>query len=331
MSIPLITVVIDTYNYGRFIEEAIQSVVSQDFPADRMQILIVDDGSTDDTPERVKKYGSKLHYFYKPNGGQASAFNSGLARALGELVFFLDADDYWLPGKLQVVVNAFRDPSVGMVCHNYLISRYDSPESTPCNLDLVSGFVPGDFVSLLRYRVFPTSCLAFRREALNRLLPVPETIGLQADAYFALLIIFVARVAAVAENLAVYRIHGENLYSTGAAQMAPEKSRYRSRIWKTILEEMRLWLTRNGFDVSRRDIRAFLDQWLIFQENQEFAVDPPTRFQLFSHLLRYNRTYRSQQNWKLTIQNYFSAIAALAVGFKHPDPQSASPRGARHA
>ena len=331
MSNPVITAIIDTYNYGRFIEEAIESVLSQDFPADRMEIFVVDDGSTDDTAERVKKYGSKLHYFYKPNGGQASAFNWGLARALGEFVFFLDADDYWLPGKLELVMNAFRDPSVGMVCHNYLISRYDSPTSSPCKLDLVSGFVPEDFASLLRYRVFPTSCLAFRREALNRLLPVPETIGLQADAYFALLIIFVARVAAVAENLAVYRIHGENRYSAGATRMAPEKSRYRSRIWKIILEEMRLWLTRNGFDVRRREIRAFLDQWLIFQENQEFAVDPPTRLELFSHLLRYNRTYRSQQSWKLTILNYFSAIAALAVGFKQSDPRSASPKEARHA
>jgi glycosyltransferase involved in cell wall biosynthesis len=331
MSSPDITIIIDTYNYGRFIEEAIESVLSQDFPANRMQILVVDDGSTDDTAERVKKYDSRSHYLYKPNGGQASAFNWGLARALGELIFFLDADDYWLPGKLGLVVNAFRDPSVGMVCHNYLISRFDSPESSPCALDLVSGFVPGDFASLLRYRVFPTSCLAFRREALNRLLPVPEAIGLQADAYLALLIIFVARVAAVAENLAVYRVHGENRYSTGAAQRAPEESRYRSRMWKIILEEMRLWLMRNGFDVSRREIRAFLDQWLIFQENQEFAVDPPTRFRLFSHLLRYNRTYRSQQSWKLTILNYFSAVAALAVGFKQPDQQSASSKEARRA
>ena len=89
-----VSVIIDTYNYGSFIEESIDSVLSQEFPRDRMEVLVVDDGSTDDTAERVKKYGSQVEYLYKPNGGQAAAFNWGLNRARGEIVFFLDADDY---------------------------------------------------------------------------------------------------------------------------------------------------------------------------------------------------------------------------------------------
>src|SRR6266852_114001 len=100
MSAITITVLIDTYNYGHFIEEAIESVLSQDFPSEKMEILVVDDGSTDDTAERVRKYGERVKYLYKDNGGQASAFNYGSARARGEYVALLDADDYWLPGKL---------------------------------------------------------------------------------------------------------------------------------------------------------------------------------------------------------------------------------------
>src|ERR1700730_10813668 len=101
---PLVTVLIDTFNYGHFIDEAIRSVLVQDFPAEQMEIIVVDDGSTDDTRERVAQYAERVQYFYKPNGGQASAFNFGIAKARGEYVALLDADDYWLPSKLSKVV-----------------------------------------------------------------------------------------------------------------------------------------------------------------------------------------------------------------------------------
>src|SRR5260370_19883404 len=103
---PLTTVLIDTYNYGRFIEQAIDSVLSQDLPPDQLEIVVVDDGSTDDTAERVRKYGSRIQYLHKENGGQASAFNAGFAHARGELIVLLDADDFFLPGKLNRIVAA---------------------------------------------------------------------------------------------------------------------------------------------------------------------------------------------------------------------------------
>ena len=90
---PLVTVLISAYNYGHFIEEAIDSVLAQDYPNDRLEILVVDDGSTDDTTERVRKYGSRIQYIHKPNGGQASAFNFGFERASGDVIAISDADD----------------------------------------------------------------------------------------------------------------------------------------------------------------------------------------------------------------------------------------------
>ena len=78
---PAVSVLITTYNHGRFVGEAIESLLSQDFPPDRFEIPVVDDGSTDDTQERVKKYGERIRYFYRPNGGQAAALNYGIARA----------------------------------------------------------------------------------------------------------------------------------------------------------------------------------------------------------------------------------------------------------
>ena len=113
---PRVSILIDTFNYGHFIEEAVESVLAQNFPTCEREILVVDDGSTDDTPERLKKFGHAITYLRKPNGGQASAFNLGLRFARGKYVALLDADDYWLPGKLPRIVEEFeKHPGAGMV------------------------------------------------------------------------------------------------------------------------------------------------------------------------------------------------------------------------
>jgi glycosyltransferase involved in cell wall biosynthesis len=94
MGKPLVTVLIDTYNHERFIEEAIVSVLAQDFPASDTEILVVDDGSTDRTPDIVRKFEPRVRLLRKENGGQASAFNAGIPEATGEIVAFLDGDDW---------------------------------------------------------------------------------------------------------------------------------------------------------------------------------------------------------------------------------------------
>ena len=89
----------NTYNYGEFIEEAVLSALAQDFPAGQREILVLDDGSTDDTRRRLQQYRSEILYLRKPNGGQASAFNHGFEHARGEVIALLEAYDIWLPEK----------------------------------------------------------------------------------------------------------------------------------------------------------------------------------------------------------------------------------------
>ena len=144
---PVITVLIDAYNYGRFIEQAIESVLSQDFAMEQVEILVVDDGSTDDTAERVKKYGGAIRYLRKENGGQASAFNLGFAEARGEFVFTLDADDYFLPGKLRRVMEEFeKHPELGMIYHRLmeLDDKSGKLREARFAFSLISGFLPDD-------------------------------------------------------------------------------------------------------------------------------------------------------------------------------------------
>jgi glycosyltransferase involved in cell wall biosynthesis len=100
--LPLISVLIPTYNYGQFIAEAIDSILAQEY--DNLEIIVVDDGSTDNTREIVEHYGETIKYFHKENSGIASTRNYCLAKACGEYIAWLDADDFWLPGKLHAQV-----------------------------------------------------------------------------------------------------------------------------------------------------------------------------------------------------------------------------------
>jgi glycosyltransferase involved in cell wall biosynthesis len=109
------SVVITSYNYGLYIRESIDSVLSQ--TCDEYEIIIVDDGSKDNTKEIVSTYSSdtRIKYFYQDNAGQPKAKNRGICESRGEFIAFLDADDIWMPSKLEKQLALFADPEVGVV------------------------------------------------------------------------------------------------------------------------------------------------------------------------------------------------------------------------
>src|ERR1700678_2541390 len=123
---PRITIIIDTYNHERYVEQAIVSVLDQDFPEAETEILVIDDGSTDRTPEIVRKFEPRVRLLRKENGGQASAFNAGIPEATGEIVAFLDGDDWWAPNKLSRVLETINaDPSLGIVGNGIVMVQLD--------------------------------------------------------------------------------------------------------------------------------------------------------------------------------------------------------------
>jgi len=101
---PLVSVIIPTFNYGRFVTEAIDSVLSQDYHP--LEIIVVDDGSTDNTSERLAIYGTRIRYIRQNNRGLSAARNRGIRHAKGEWVGLLDADDVWHPEKLKIQLGA---------------------------------------------------------------------------------------------------------------------------------------------------------------------------------------------------------------------------------
>jgi len=322
--------VVDTYNYGHYIEEAIDSVLAQDFPPQQMEILVVDDGSADDTADRVRKYGDRIKYFYKTNGGQASSLNFGIERARGEIVAFLDGDDYWLPGKLQRVAAEFeKHPEVGMVYHNFFCKRHPSPDLLlNSGLAGVSGFLPDNRKRLLGYDLYPTATLAFRPSVLQRLLPVPERLIVQADAHLTACIIFVAPIVYIDQPLTVYRVHADNLWNCAANSPSRcdifegdpgAKARLQRRVIATraVGEGVRQWLEKNGFDVNRPDLRAFLMQWTMSSRACEFALSPPGRLRFFRHLLEQPRYFGTRMTWRHLVVHYANTFGSLFVGYRN--------------
>jgi glycosyltransferase involved in cell wall biosynthesis len=316
VSAPRVSVLIDTYNYGRYIEEAIESVLAQDFPAEEMEILVVDDGSTDDTRARVGKYTGRVKYIWKENGGQASAFNCGLAEARGELIFLLDADDYWRPGKLRKIADLFALHSdARMIYHRYEELDEASGKASVLAAPVISGFLPKRKADLISYWIYPTSTLAFRREALKVLLPVPEGLKIQADAYLAALVVFLGPVMGVAEPLAVYRMHKKNLFHESGGVVEGERLLRRMATRQVFIAEMSGWLARSGRDVARDPIRSYLAQWELAQEAEQFRLATPGRVKIFRHLLKYPHYFGERMSRRHQAAAYLDAIGALILGY----------------
>ena len=111
---PIVTAVIPTYNRGWTLAEAVESVLAQDYPA--LELIVVDDGSTDDTPSILADYGSRIRVIRQENRGVSAARNRGIADANGEYIAFLDSDDLWRPGKISSQVTFFQSHREARIC-----------------------------------------------------------------------------------------------------------------------------------------------------------------------------------------------------------------------
>ena len=211
-----VTVLIDTYNHERFIEEAIVSVLEQDFPAVDMEILVIDDGSTDRTPEIVRKFEPRVRLIRKANGGQASAFNAGIPEARGEIVAFLDGDDWWAPKKLACVVEAMKaDSGVGIVGHGLIMVQPDGrerPEILREGFRFRANTIEGARLFCRRGSFLGTSRMTIRADLLERIGPVPQSLIVQADEFLFTLAAVLEGVQILPEALTYYRLHDSNAF-----------------------------------------------------------------------------------------------------------------------
>jgi glycosyltransferase involved in cell wall biosynthesis len=214
-SAPLVSVLINNYNYGRFLREAIDSGLNQSYS--RIEVVVVDDGSTDNSRDIINTYANRIVPVFKQNGGQASAFNAGFANSHGEIVCFLDSDDIFAPGKVAHVVQILTDhPGIGW-CWD-IERKFDDttgahlPNNPPAHTGrwdarhlMVSGVPPG----------VPTACsgMSFGRKTLAHILPMPENFRITGDAYVKLAALALSEGWLEQMELTFQRIHGNNLYT----------------------------------------------------------------------------------------------------------------------
>jgi glycosyltransferase involved in cell wall biosynthesis len=176
-ALPLVSVVIPAHNASRHLRECIDSVLAQDYAP--LQVIVVDDGSTDDTPRIMAEYKDRITAVTQMNGGAAAARNNGMAHAAGKYIAFLDSDDVWLPGKLRAQVAVLEeDPSIGLVCARW---RRWYPDQNgiyppPERVDGTDERAPAParsgwlYTDLLQHCVIWTSTVVIRRD-------ITETVG----------------------------------------------------------------------------------------------------------------------------------------------------------
>lgn len=164
-SIPLVSVIIPTYNHARFIAQAVQSALVQTYP--QVEIIVIDDGSTDETAQVLAPFAGRIRVVTQNNAGVSAARNHGFALAQGQYLTFLDADDLFLPDKLARDVALLEgDPAVGMV---YCSWRYVAEDGEQVLGELrpqKAGQLLEDLL-LRRFHCVPGAA-TIRREALER-------------------------------------------------------------------------------------------------------------------------------------------------------------------
>lgn len=249
---PLISVIIDTYNYGRFIEKAIDSAINQNFPKNDFEIIVVDDGSTDGTQKIVKKYKDKIKYIYKENRGQASAFNVGFENANGQAIVFLDSDDYYSSNKLERIAQEFQvRETIDVVYHCLFLVDKDYRiigEWPDRKIEIEKHPLKSYLNGKLPY-TFPTPSICVRADCLKKIMPIPERFNITADSYIIYTLPFVAReFILINEKLANLMVHDDSYWSGKGltAQILAE----RIRKHKLNTEYVQKWAQKFGYDVT---------------------------------------------------------------------------------
>ncbi|MBW3552583.1 MAG: glycosyltransferase family 2 protein [Gemmatimonadetes bacterium] len=227
---PAISAILTNHNYADHLGAALDSVLAQDYDGP-VEIIVVDDGSTDGSLEVLRSYGKQFAVIRQENRGQLLALREGMARAEGDILCFLDADDAWTPDRISRTVAAFATPGVRWVAHGLTITdatlRPTGPEIPPAGS---TGRVPGDPLLFLERRAgTATSGLAVTADLARSLVEAVDGMGeefvraLRYDADRILLaLVGLARAPGwqLSRPLALYRRHAGQQFAGGESRVA---------------------------------------------------------------------------------------------------------------
>jgi glycosyltransferase involved in cell wall biosynthesis len=209
MGRPYFSCLIVNYNYGRFLKQAVESLLSQDFPQKEREILVVDDGSTDDSVAVAESFKDKIVVLRQSNQGQAAGYEAAFAGARGEVFALGDSDDWWEPQRLSAFAEALEPADIGLAQH-YLkdvdVNGRPLKNQLPAwpAVYTIEDYIDG------RCEDAATSGLAFKRDVLMKTLPVPRTIFSWYDEFLISHALLHSKMANIPRVLGFHRVHAAN-------------------------------------------------------------------------------------------------------------------------
>ena len=205
-----ISVIIPNYNYARYLDQAIESVLAQSY--ENVELVVVNNGSTDNSLEVLAKYRNKIHLINQPNLGQSGARNSGLSVSSGEYISFLDADDFWEPNKLEMQISLMNDSTQLVYCG---ISPFKDPgnEKLQSVLPKYRGSCTNYFIDLPGASIVLSgeSTALFSRDLLQKVGLFDAELNSTAGWDFFRRCSLLTRFDFVSEPLVNYRLHSSNM------------------------------------------------------------------------------------------------------------------------
>ena len=256
--VPRVSVVVTAYNLARFLGRAIDSALAQDWPADALEVIVVDDGSTDETPQVLAAYGERIRVIRQANQGLVRAVDRGLAEVSGDYVALLDADDEWPADRLRRQVEHLEaHPRVGLVHGDMTLidadgavtaaSFFAEQRINPTRGHVLGRLLAGNFVS--------GGASTFRASLLPAVHPIPDDAA-YPDWWIAATIAAVAEVDHLPGCFNLYRFHGANM-GLGSGPAEIDAILRREIPW-------RRWMLRHLLDdptVSATDLRNAFGSW----------------------------------------------------------------------
>lgn len=243
MAEPFFSVIINNYNYAAFLPRAIQSALDQTGVG--LEVVVVDDGSTDTSRAVIRDYGSRIVAVLQDNAGQAAAINAGVRHAKGNILCFLDADDWWLPGKLSALAAAFAaNPGAGLAYHRLQPILSDGTHALRA---IPRSLCKGNLAPLMagtggRWPYPMTSAVSVRRAMWDRAGDIPHSFRISADAWLVGIYPFLAPVIGLPEVLGFYRIHANQWYrAEDDARMLQKRMAH----WKATVDVTERFLRQN--------------------------------------------------------------------------------------
>jgi hypothetical protein len=230
-----VDIVVNNHNYARFVAQAVESALGQRYPG--VSVIVIDDGSSDNSREVLEPYRDVVDLVFKECGGQASALNAGFDRCRGEVVIFLDADDTLTPQAAGLAAEAFgRNPEAARLqfrtCQvdetgREMGSAPGSAAGPPASGDLRQAELSSPF----EMATVPTSANAFRTSVLRKIMPIPaKDYGRWgADYYLVHLSTLLGGVIFLPDTATRYRVHGHNAFQPSRPEMDLDRIRMEIR------------------------------------------------------------------------------------------------------